>query len=176
MIQKFLILSFLVFLFALPSISQAENTLVFSDSSKSILKAMDMAVNGNYRLYTLEEFSGDTTYKFANESKPAKLKSSAAAFLVALVPGSVVHGAGHFYAGKSKAGFLLLGAEIIGAGLCYLSALGNLAGNTKKGSSDGTAFIGLTLFVGSWIYDIIEAPLAVHYKNQKILGKDPFEL
>jgi hypothetical protein len=175
-----LILVFLVLVcfFVASNVVYAENSITFSDSNKSIMQAMELSLKSNSLsyLYAQENSRIDSIYKAHAQPDSLKLKSPTAALLIALVPGSVVHGAGHFYAGKSKAGFLLLGVEIIGAGLLYLSALGNLPGNTRKGNTDGTAFIGLTLIVGSWLYDIIEAPFTVKRNNQKILGKDPFEL
>jgi len=47
------------------------------------------------------------------------------------VPGLVVHGSGHFVAGQTRTGFVLLGAEGVGLGL----AIGGLAGTAATGAT-----------------------------------------
>ncbi|MGB7062154.1 MAG: hypothetical protein WBF13_07350 [Candidatus Zixiibacteriota bacterium] len=55
------------------------------------------------------------------EVNTTKAKEPYKAFLYALVPGAVLHGAGHFYAGKTGTGFVLLGSELSGATLILVS-------------------------------------------------------
>jgi len=172
--QVALIISIFVTLFVLSSIVQAKNTITFTDSNQSIVQAVDLAVKSNYwsYLYTQETSLNDTSFKMASELKPVKLKSPTTAFLIALVPGSVVHGAGHFYAGKPKTGVFLFSMELIGAGLFYLGALSSFGEQSENNSSkDGTVvkFFGFALFVGSWVADVIGAPKAVKKWNNELL-------
>jgi len=168
----------------LSNVGQAGNNLTVSYSPTNITHSMDVAVGSHSFNYLIvqETTATDTTYKKANESKPAKLKSPTTALVIALVPGSVVHGAGHFYAGKTGIALGLFGAEIVGTGLIYAGVIGSIfegmEGSEKRGGEDAALIIGLGLFVGSWVYDVVASPLVVKNQNDKILGKKslPFEL
>jgi len=170
----------LVILYVLSSTVQAGNNLSVSYSPTNITHAMDVAVRSNAFNYSIvqETTATDTIYKKANETKPAKLKSPTKALVIALVPGSVVHGAGHFYAGKTKTAIGLFGAEILGAGLTLVGMLGSMfegmEGSEKSGGEDAALIIGIGLFAGSWIYDVVASPFEVKNQNDKILGKKPF--
>ena len=159
---------------------QAETSSLGSDSPVNISHEMDMALRANTLDSSIvgETIWTDAASKKAGEIKPAKLKSPTKAFVIALVPGSVVHGAGYFYAGKTKTALGVFGAEILGAGMAYVGALGmSLTSDTggKTTGAGGVLFIfGLGLFTGSWIYDVIGSPFAVKNENDKILGKKPF--
>ncbi|MGB2769226.1 MAG: hypothetical protein WBC88_05830 [Candidatus Zixiibacteriota bacterium] len=102
-----------------------------------------------------------------------ELKDPGVALLYALVPGLVVHGAGHFYAGEKAAGWVLASGEILS--LCLIGyAVGVGAGESKSGttSNGNRELIGVFgggLFVGTWIYDVIGAPLAVQRENREFL-------
>ena len=91
------------------------------------------------------------------------------AFLYALVPGAVVRGAGHFYAGKTGTGAVLLGSELAGAILIYVSIGMSWGHGSTTVEAFPVAFAGVALFLGSWIYDMGGAPLAVHKENQRLL-------
>ncbi len=179
--QVISILSSFVSFFVFAGTLQSETTSLAPKSPTNISHAMDVAVRSNSLnyLYSQEPIMNDTIYDKANESKPVKLKSPTTALVIALVPGAVVHGAGHFYAGKTKTAIGLFGAEIAGAALTSLGLLGSLRGDTG-GEGDGSLAgpvvlsLGLGLFVGSWIYDVIGSPFAVKDQNDKILGKKPF--
>jgi len=172
-----LISAVLIILFVLSNTVQARNNRTVSYSPTNITHALDFAVRSNSLnyLYTQEPMVNDTIYEKANESTPGKLKSPTKALVIALVPGSVVHGAGHFYAGKTKTAFVLFGAEIIGAGMAFLGgAVSNLPHDTggESGSGgDAVLILGLGLFVGSWMYDVMQSPLVVKNQNDKLLGK-----
>jgi hypothetical protein len=172
----------LVILFVFSNTVKAGNNLTVSYYPTNITRSMDVAVRSNslYYLYVQETIASDTINKKVIERKPVKLKSPTTALVIALVPGSVVHGAGHFYAGKTGTAFGLFGAEIIGAGLIYAGVLGSIfegmEGSEKRGGEDAALIIGLGLFAGSWVYDVVASPLVVKNQNDKILGKEPFEL
>lgn len=171
MIQKFLILSFLVFLFALPSISQAENTLVFSDSSKPILQAMELSLKSNSLsyLYAMQSEKENSTYEEYKQSDTLKLKNPNTALFYAAVPGFLIHGAGHFYAGKSKTGIILLATGTVGGIMIVAGGIG--AGLPEGSNNTGpviTILSGGFLFFGSWFYDMFKAPKIVKEQNEQI--------
>jgi len=56
-----------------------------------------------------------------------KLKDPNKAIFYSFIPGIIVHGSGHFYVGKTKTGFLLLGAEVASAAIVYVSVLAGYA-------------------------------------------------
>lgn len=178
-----LVSAILFILLALSNIAQAGNNLTVSYSPTNITRSMDVAVRSNSLdyLYAQEPLANDTIYKKANETKPAKLKSPTTALVIALVPGAVVHGAGHFYAGKTKTAIGLFGAEILGAGLTGLGLLGSLRGDTGgEGGGGGEVVIalGLGFFFSSWIYDIVESPSVIKRQNDQTPEKKhfPYEL
>lgn len=121
----------------------------------------------------------------AHFNKP--LKAPGTAIGLATFPGIVVHGSGHFYAGRPITGVLMLLAE---AGAVYMAYQGvsdvytvvdeNLNGNltdieiienlseTEKISQGiGLAAGGLVLFLSSWFYDMSGAPIVVEMENAK---------
>jgi hypothetical protein len=76
---------------------------------------------------------------------------------VAVLPGLVVHGAGHFAAGDAETGWKLVGAEIASLGLTTAGVAGLLV--TGAADQTVTLFVGLTAlggtsFVYSWLADI----------------------
>ena len=105
-----------------------------------------------------------------------KLKDPNKAIFYAFIPGIIVHGAGHFYAGERTTGFLLLGSELVGATLILggTSTGWGRSSPTRKGFT--VALIGGTLFFGSWIYDIVKSPLVVQKQNQKLLQANHTQL
>jgi len=145
----------LVILFVFSNTVKAGNNLTVSYSPANITHSMDVAVGSHSFNYLIvqETTATDTIYMKANESKPANLKSPTTALVIALVPGSVVHGAGHFYAGKTGTALGLFGAEIIGAGLIYAGVLGSIfegmEGSENRGGEDAALIVGLSLFAGS---------------------------
>ena len=172
----------LIFLsfFAFARMLQAETSPLGSDSPVNISHEMNLALTANTLDSSVvgETVWADSASRKAAEAKPIKLKSPTTALIIAIVPGSVVHGAGHFYAGKTRTAIGLFGAGIVGAGLTLTGALENIfegmEGSENKDGADAALIIGLGLFAGSWIYDIIGAPHAVKNQNDKILGKKPF--
>lgn len=95
------------------------------------------------------------------------------AFGIALVPGAIIHGAGHFYAGKIGTGFVLLGCEFVGTGLIGGGMISLIEKGIIKGESGEPGVMmmeaGLVLFAGSWIYDIIGSPIVVMKTNKDLL-------
>jgi hypothetical protein len=99
-----------------------------------------------------------------------KLKDPNMALFYAVVPGFVVHGAGHFYAEAKTTGWILIGGEVISLGLLTYAIGVGIGESTNGSSSNGDAeiagIIGGTLFVSTWICDMIGAPLAVQRYNE----------
>ena len=156
------------------SVKEKDQNLYFEKENLSITERMDFNISHSpLKYFCSEELTAvDTVQKgYPNNSKNVKKKSPTAAFLIALVPGSVVHGAGHFYAAKPKTGFVLLGSEIVGIGLFMGGALSGFAGNEGNDRLETIGFVGFSLFIVSWLYDMINAPLEVKKQNQKLLQR-----
>jgi hypothetical protein len=174
--QLISILSILVSFLIFEDTLRSETTSVALNSPVNISHAMDAAVKSNSLnyLYDQETIANDTIDNKATVPTPGKLKSPTKALVIALVPGSVVHGAGYFYAEKPKIGLFLFSIEVIGAGLLYAGALSGFAEEAQEGTGKdrpGLTWIGLALFGGSWLADIIGAPEAVKKHNEGIVKK-----
>jgi hypothetical protein len=174
--QLISILSILVSFLIFAGTLRSETTSVALNSPVNISHAMDFAVRSNSLnyLYDQEPVTNDTIDTKANEFKAGKFRSPTKALVIALVPGSVVHGAGYFYAEKPKIGLFLFSIEVIGAGLLYAGALSGFAEEAQEGTGKdrpGLTWIGLALFGGSWLADIIGAPEAVKKHNEGIVKK-----
>jgi hypothetical protein len=114
----------------------------------------------------------DTTRIKTTES--LKLKNPNIAFFYAFIPGFFVHGAGHFYAGEKKTGWILVAGEVVSLGVLTFSGLVGFAqamGGESSISSDMLALTGSVIFIGTWVYDLIGAPIAVKKNNQILLQK-----
>lgn len=148
----------------------AGNNLSVSYSPLNTTQAMDLAVRGNSigYLYTATSSQIDPASKVNSRPDTLKLKNPNTALLIAVVPGFVFHGSGHFYARKSLVGVALFATELVGLrlGLRGTNPFGGSESNTE-----GTEVIaGMILFFGSWAYDLIGAPLAVNKENEKLMG------
>jgi TM2 domain-containing membrane protein YozV len=92
-----------------------------------------------------------------------KKKSPLIALGIAFFPGIIVHGAGHFYAGKPKTGSLLLVGELVGVGcivagivvisLGVFTKVGTLGAadvtEESSGLASGLVYVGSGLFLGT---------------------------
>ncbi len=87
-------------------------------------------------------------------------RSPTTAFVIALVPGALLHGAGHAYAGDLQTARWLALSEAAGYAAMFTS---HARGASPGGRTEGGAIvysIGASLFFGSWLYDILAAPSA----------------
>jgi hypothetical protein len=170
----------LLFITALAWSKEFGNFQLIKDDNQSLCREkqnfcvrtkMDFNIyNNSIRGFYAQETTSIDTLRFGlRTNKGIKKRSATAAFLIALVPGSVAHGTGHFYAGKLKTGFVLLGSELVGIGLFMGGALGGFAGNEGNNRLETIGFVGFSLFMFSWFYDMINAPLEVKKQNQKLL-------
>jgi hypothetical protein len=105
-----------------------------------------------------------------------KLKSPYIAIFYSVIPGIVFHGSGHVYAGKIGTGLLLFSSELVGIGCIFIGGMTGFESGTPSDAGDNAIFIGTFLFIGSWVYDIFGAPVAVQKRNQKLLQNSNTEL
>ncbi|MDH4222976.1 MAG: hypothetical protein OEV55_05480 [candidate division Zixibacteria bacterium] len=150
----------------------AEKTFVFSESSKPVLQAMELSLKSNSLsyLYTFQSEERDLTFRDYSKSDSLKLKNPNTALFYAAVPGFIVHGVGHFYAGKEKTAALLFVTELAGIALVSYSIYLGM-GEIESEDTDKDYFVGLSgliLFAGSWMYDMIGAPKVVKKHNELV--------
>jgi TM2 domain-containing membrane protein YozV len=144
---------------AYPTIAQAETHVTEAAIAASQPVPLAMLV--------LDQQMGETATE--RQADSVKLRDPNHAIFMALVPGSVVHGAGHFYAGRPATGLILFGGELAGAGLFYLGAVTAIGdGKYSPGGAVAVA-TGATLFFGSWAYDLVFAPLSISRRNEELL-------
>jgi len=106
-----------------------------------------------------------------------KLKSPEMAVVYSVIPGVVLHGAGHVYAGKTGTGVALFAVEFVG--FVFMSAGAVAQFENEEMPDDGretAAFVGLVMFFGSWVYDLIESPVAVNKRNRALLEQRPADM
>ena len=142
-----------------------------TDTYVSRRGSTDAAWDGPSSILLAQQMEDSTRVR---PSDSLKLKDPNMALLYAVIPGVVIHGSGHFYAGKTKTGVVLLGSELVGGTIFYIGGLDKAFSQSKGGKLGiyGDIFIafGGVLFVGSWIYDLVGAPLAVQRENRELLG------
>lgn len=168
-----LVSAILFILFVLSNAVQAGNNLTVSYSPTNITRSMDVAVRSNSinYLYTPITSQIESAGKGYVRPDTLRLKNPNTALLIAILPGSIVHGAGHFYARRPVTGAALLGIEMVSL-VFFVRAIGQGLSDTGSPEQERQdSFIGTTLFFGSWLYDIIVAPLTIAKENEKILGK-----
>lgn len=118
-------------------------------------------------LYTLTSTQIDSVNKGSSQSDSLRLKNPNTALLIAVVPGFVFHGSGHFYARKSLTGLALFATESVGL-ILWLRGINPFGGSGGSHDTEQVEYItGMALFFGSWAYDLIGAPLAVNKENEK---------
>lgn len=114
-----------------------------------------------------ETMAGDSIILFLKEHN--LWKNSYKAFALSIVPGILLHGFGHIYAEKTKTFKILLALE--GLSLLIIPAGMSLQGITSSDPGGREFAVGLTyiLFFGTWIYDVIGAPIqCTKYNSRKI--------
>ena len=127
---------------------------------------VDSTEAGRFTLLFAQQMPASTT---GDRADSARLRDPNNAIFVALVPGAVVHGAGHFYAGKPGTGTALFVSEVTGLGLCYLGAMTAMGSGEYSTGGVVAVSAGLALFIGSWAYDVALAPLSIKKENEKLL-------
>lgn len=115
--------------------------------------------------YTDTQMVRDTNL-LSNNQSIKKRKSAGTALFISVVPGFVVHGAGHFYVGKKRDAVLLFAGELASFGLLYAGAGGLVASSGESDEATTLYFLGVSLFISTWIYDLIGAPVAANKYNK----------
>ena len=109
-----------------------------------------------------------------------KLKDSNKALLYAVIPGIVVHGAGHFYAGETTTGWVLVAGEVVSLSLAAYAIVVGIGESTNGSTSNSNAeIVGIfagTLFITTWLSDIVGAPVAVQKYNEELIRKKTVSL
>jgi len=104
-----------------------------------------------------------------------KLKNPNMAIFYAVVPGFLVHGAGHFYAGEKTTGWMLVAGEGLSLGMMTYAVGAGFAeamgGSDSSNDDDMIGIAGAILFISNWVYDLAGSPVAVQKRNRKILEK-----
>ncbi len=103
-----------------------------------------------------------------------KLKDPAMAMFYAVIPGLVLHGSGHMYAGEVPTAIILFGGELIGVGVALMGGLSQIEGPHEKG--ENAVVIGSLLIWGTLIYDFTVSPMMVNRKNSKLLSQRKVDL
>lgn len=177
--RKLTLVSAILFILSvLSNTVQAGNNPTVSYSPTNITQAMDLAVRSNSLnyLYTQETSQMDSVNKGYVRPDTLRLKNPNTAIVIAILPGSIVHGAGHFYARRPVTGAALLGIEAVSL-VFFVRAIGQGLSDTGSPEQERQeVFIGTTLFFGSWLYDIIFAPLTIAKENERILEKQSSKL
>ena len=107
-------------------------------------------------------FSDEEDDEFANDqgklfnSQVSENKKNA--MIIAVFPGAIVHGLGHLYLGKTDGFIALFGGELISIWLMTFPDYDQRTFDESKKKIDYQMlrYLGATLFVSTWIYDIFE--------------------
>ncbi len=129
------------------------------------------------------ETTPEATVEPTKEVAQVKHKSPALAGGLAFIPGIVVHGTGHFYAGHWMKGLGLLTIEAASIAVIYgqandaIKAVDAMNANSKNGqismdvsqaySTLGIVMVGTMAFLYSWFDDMAGAPIAAKEYNRK---------
>jgi hypothetical protein len=126
-------------------------------------------------LLTLAEASPAPAVSPVAPLPPAQVPNPRTAATLALAPGVVLHGSGHFYAGRPLTGAALVAVELGSLYMMYRGGTGisdavasgvtdenspNFGNTAELSNSIGLAVGGLALFLASWFYDLSGAPVA----------------
>lgn len=88
----------------------------------------------------------------------------------AQIVGIVIVGGGHFYAGESGTGALLLGSAILAPTIGTAIGASNTGNAIRSGNTSsvtGPVYVGLAVTLGAWIYSIVDSPKAAKRTNEK---------
>jgi TM2 domain-containing membrane protein YozV len=100
-----------------------------------------------------------------------KYKSESTATMLAVFPGFFVHGLGHFYAGSYGTAMILFGLEmlVVPGTLAEISyALAENRDDEKSDAYTAAFIVSIAAFLGSWIYDLAHADIAVRKYNDRV--------
>lgn len=174
----------LFFLFLIDRIQAKDSFLSLKNSNQNSFGANGLqAIGETNPIFFIQEdnlLGYDSSQKDARLSPfdQKRLKSPTKAFIIAAIPGFFVHGLGHFYAKKPKTGKILLGIEGAAVLLTTYGWIGAYSfswfdeeAKEKRKIGKVLFYSGITLFAGSWVYDMIAAPSQAKTHNKKIIER-----
>ena len=159
----FTLLFVLVLIVPTEAFAKSSKFRFLSDSTRSLNSLRFFCIQTESPVDTgASEYLKDTNLRLKDPNK---------ALLYAIFPGFFVHGTGHFYAGKTKTGLLLLGTELVGIGFVVKGIVMSFAEmeEERPGEPGIPLAIGYILFCGSWFYDLIGSPLEIKKRNEELL-------
>ena len=105
------------------------------------------------------------------------------AFALAVFPGVCWHGVGHWYAGEENTAMAVFTTGCVGM-FVMMIAMGDptksydqMSEEEKKEDQrrrDQNVLIGGIIFLGSWVFDMVDAPLAAKRHNRKLSDEQNF--
>ena len=84
--------------------------------------------------------------------------------------GIIIVGGGHFYAGETGTGAILLGSAILGPVIGASVATSNTSNAVQSGNAGsvtGPLYAGLAVSLGAWIYSIVDSRKAARRTNKE---------
>lgn len=163
------------------SINQKSVTSYFNNAYISYEFNISLDNSINKKIYFLTtnsepEFKNDQMLQKntkSEDSNPQKLDPNVA-FKRALFPGIIFHGSGHQYIGESGNGFLLTMTGLGSVALIIVGASELAFDEKSETDSIGDlytksdfGFWGINLFMGTWLFDIIAAPIKAKKYNDR---------
>lgn len=150
--MKFMLI--FLFIFIIPEFCLGQGKLNFYNNN---LEDPYHLISNNIRY----EVNRDTLIKYGKiyQRENLKFKNPGIAILLALVPGAIIRGSGHFYAGHNKTGIALLS-------LFFLSFIG-ASQNIGPVNADAIGTVSILTILGTWAYDIIASPIVCARDNKK---------
>jgi hypothetical protein len=161
-LQRIPVVLFVVLICFLPV-----NTFASEEETKNQLSTISLAgLQQSDRFDFLLSQQTDSESTGLQTPVTIKLKKPYMAVFFSVIPGLVFHGSGHIYADKTETAMALFLAEMSGLGLI---SLGTRSGHGDSDDGETAAYFGMALFLGSWVYDMLESPFAVKRQNEKLL-------
>jgi hypothetical protein len=157
--------------YEIESAEKFNSSFQLSRPDRRIMEMMDVSMaRGSLNDLLVEHERLEYTPLRGTGSDTLRLKDPNTALYYALVPGFFVHGAGHFYAGKSRTALALFGVEMLGLGFLYLGGLAGLPDGSTDNFTRQAVFLSIAagLFLGSWYYDVMNAPQAAREHNKEL--------
>lgn len=123
------------------------------------LLASDQALENSDSL--ARNFQGAENLVITPHQRPL---SPGTAALVAIFPGILFHGIGHFYARDSRTGFLLLGIDMVSKSVFFFESLKGLSEGFRD-PSEAVLWTCVGVNAAAWLYDIGHAGAAANHYN-----------
>lgn len=119
--------------------------------------------DGSLFVYQMSEVEKITKEAPVTSEAPKPTKSRKEPVL-ACVLSFLLPGLGQFYNGEAAKGAIMLGAGLCGMAL-MMSSISDELWTSRQSNEKGT--LGLMIFVGAWVWSIVDAPISASKINQK---------